>query len=169
MTEESFAGSQRERAVYYSEKLRLGPWQISFFLLMTISLGIAYGHAYGVQSGLLVGGIGSLIAVILALGMVPKVIVTESYFQVGKAKLELDYVGEANLLNSELTRISIRNPTSPPGYQLLLPWISESIAVVVLDTEDPHPFWQVSSRQPKALLEALDSARLAIKETHDES
>lgn len=169
LTQKSFAGNQREQSVYYSEKLRLGTAQVSFLLLITVSIGIAYGHAYGVHSGWLVGGFSSLSAVILALNWVPKVAVTNSYFQVGKAKLELTYVGEATLLTRDQTKNSVRNPTSPPGYQLVRPWIYESIIVVVSDTTDPHPFWQVSTRNPKALLESLNCAKLGIEMPNDKS
>ena len=169
MTHNSFADNQTDCPIYYSEKLRLGLAQIAFVLAMTGSLGIAYGHAYGAPFGFLIGGIASFSALLLAFLWAPKVEVTRSYFQVGKAKLELKFVGDAKLLDSDLTKRSVRQPTNPPGYQLVRPWIAESIVIIVSDTTDPHPFWQVSSRNPTALLAALNSAKLATEGTDGKS
>ena len=70
-------------------------------------------------------------------------------------------------LSKSQTRESLHKHAHRLGYYVLKPWIAESVVIEVTDTEDPHPFWQISTRNPHRLAEALKQANESARGDHD--
>jgi hypothetical protein len=146
--------------VLFRERLWPGIGICAFLSAMTISLGIAYGHAYGPSAGLLVG-IGTTVLLVGSLFVnAPVVCVDNLVVRAGKARLPLRYTGEVRRLDRNAGRAAIRNNVNHQAYLLVRSWISDSLVITVIDTTDPHPYWQISSRRSKALLAAIESAKI---------
>ena len=147
--------------VLFSERLWPGVGICSFLTAMTVSLGVAYGHAYGPKSGFLVG----FVSTVLILGSLfinaPLIRVDDVALRAGKARLPLRYLGEIRHLDKVATKASVRTNAHAQAYLLVRSWVSDSVVITVSDTTDPHPYWQISSRRINALLSALDSAKIA--------
>lgn len=135
----------------------LGMWVFAF--IMTASLGIAYGRAYGSDLGLLVG-ISSTLAV--AIGIVvntPLIQIDELNFRAGRARLPLKYVGQVQQLDELQSRRARSTDANANAHFQLRGGIKNSVIVEVTDREDPHPYWQVSTRRPDELMAALTTAK----------
>jgi hypothetical protein len=135
----------------------LGMWVFAF--IMTASLGIAYGRAYGSDLGLLVG-ISSTLAV--AIGIVvntPLIQIDELNFRAGRARLPLKYVGQVQQLDELQSRRARSTDANANAHFQLRGGIKNSVIVEVTDREDPHPYWQVSTRRPDELIAALTKAK----------
>jgi len=146
--------------VLFHERLWPGFGICAFLSVMTMSLGIAYGHAYGSVAGLLVG-IGATVFLVGSLFVnAPVVCVDNLVVRAGKARLPLRYTGEVRLINRQVGRAAVRNNVNHQAYLLVRSWISDSLLITVADTADPHPYWQISSRRPKALLAAIEAAKI---------
>jgi hypothetical protein len=147
------------KVVAYSERLwpSIGMW--FFAIVMTASLGIAYGRAYGNALGLLVG-LATMAAVLIGLAVnAPVIRIDELNFRAGRARLPLEFVGQVKVLDVEQSKRARSTDAHAGAHFQLRGGIGESLIIEVTDPQDPHPYWQVSSRQPGKLLVALERAK----------
>ena len=143
----------------YRERLwpSIGMWLFAF--VMTSSLGIAYGRAFGNELGLIVA-IFTTIAVAIGLSVnAPIIQVDELNFRVGRARLPLQYVGKNIKLDGQQSRRARSTDANSNAHFQLRGGIKGSVIVEVTDPQDPHPYWQVSTRNPDALISALNNAK----------
>jgi hypothetical protein len=135
----------------------VGQWVFAF--IMTSSLGIAYGRAYGADLGIVVGIAASIVVVIGLVVNTPLIQIDELNFRVGRARLPLQYVGKIQKLDEEQSRRARSTDANSNAHFQLRGGIKNTVIVEVTDAEDPHPYWQVSSRNPDALIAALNAAK----------
>jgi hypothetical protein len=144
--------------VIYSERLLPGPWpfittalvipaSLLVFLPINITLGV-------ICAAVLYAGI----VVLLVIGS-PRIEVTEAQLIAGRARLPLPNVGTATgYTGTEAT--AERGPRlDARAWLLIRGWISPVVRVDVDDSDDPTPYWLVSTRHPKELIAALKQAR----------
>jgi hypothetical protein len=126
---------------------------------MTTSLGIAYGRAYGMDLGLIVGIAATILVTIGLIVNTPLIQVDELNFRVGRARLPLQYVGKIQKLDEEQSRRARSTDANSNAHFQLRGGIKNTVIVEVTDPQDPHPYWQVSSRNPDALINALNATK----------
>jgi hypothetical protein len=131
----------------------LGQWV--FALIMTASLGIAYGRAFGSNLGIFVGIIATLVVAIGLVVNTPLIQIDELNFRVGRARLPLQYVGKLQILDAEQSRRARSTDANSNAHFQLRGGIKDTVIVEVTDAQDPHPYWQISTRNPDKLLAAL--------------
>ena len=123
------------------------------------SIGIAYGHFLGVIAGWATTVIVmAVISSMLWRRATPLITVDDLVFRAGPARLPLQFVGEVRVIDAGVVK-NLRDTQAEAYLCLRAAVAKEAIAVVVADPEDPHPFWFVSSREPKKLADALIAAR----------
>lgn len=135
----------------------LGQWVFAF--IMTSSLGIAYGRAYGTDLGILVGMVATIVVTIGLIVNTPLIQIDELNFRVGRARLPLHYVGKIQKLDEEQSRRARSTDANSNAHFQLRGGIKNTVIVEVTDAQDPHPYWQVSTRKPDVLIAALNSAK----------
>ena len=134
----------------------LGQWV--FVLVMTSSLGIAYGRAYGNDLGIMVGIATTILLVIGLVVNTPLIQIDEMNFRVGRARLPLQFVGKIQKLDEQQSRRARSTDANSNAHFQLRGGIKSTVIVEVTDPQDPHPYWQVSSRNPDELIAALKAA-----------
>lgn len=135
----------------------LGMWVFAF--IMTSSLGIAYSQAYGKELGFIVA-ISTTLAV--AVGLIvntPLIQIDELNFRVGRARLPLQYVGKIQVLDDAQSKRARSTDANSNAHFQLRGGIKGSVIVEVTDPQDPHLYWQVSTRKPDALIAALANTK----------
>jgi hypothetical protein len=139
----------------YRERLwpSLGMW--TFLFAMSISLGIAYAQPFGAFIGWLTFGILSGAIIVGLLVSTPKIEVSYSTLQVGRAKLPISYVGQFRHLDSAATKLARSTNAHADAYLNLRGGISDTFIVEITDVDDPHPYWQFSTRNPEKLAAAI--------------
>ena len=142
----------------YSERLWPSTGMCLFAFVMTSSLGIAYGRAYGNELGILVG---FATTAAVAIGLVvnaPVIRVDELNFRAGRARLPLKYVGQVKILDAKGSKRARSTDAHAGAYFQLRAGIAASLIIEVTDPDDPHPYWQVSTRQAEKLVAAIELA-----------
>jgi len=142
----------------FRERLWPSVGQWVFVLVMTSSLGIAYGRAYGNDLGLMVG---IAATILLGIGIVvntPLIQIDELNFRVGRARLPLQFVGKIQKLDNQQSRRARSTDANSNAHFQLRGGIKNTVIVEVTDPQDPHPYWQVSTRKPDELIVALQNA-----------
>lgn len=135
----------------------LGQWVFAF--IMTSSLGIAYGRAFGADLGTLVGIAATLVVAIGLVVNTPLIQIDELNFRVGRARLPLQYVGKIQKLDEDHSRRARSVDADSNAHFQLRGGIKNTVIVEVTDPQDPHPYWQISTRNPDALITALNAAK----------
>lgn len=135
----------------------LGQWVFAF--IMTASLGIAYGRAYGADLGITVGIAATIVVIIGLVVNTPLIQIDELNFRVGRARLPLQHVGKIQKLDEEQSRRARSTDANSNAHFQLRGGIKSTVIVEVTDSQDPHPYWQVSSRNPDELIAALNEAK----------
>lgn len=141
----------------YSERLWPSVGVALFCLLMIASMGIAVGYMYGYEIGIAVA---ISITAVSTLGTVlytSPIVVDPNGLRSGKALLPWEYVGEVSILDRDTTMKARSTKAHPSAYFNIRSWIPESVIVQVNDINDPHPYWHISTRNPAALRDAIES------------
>ena len=143
----------------FQERLWPSAGQWVFAFIMTTSLGIAYGRAYGADLGIVVGIAATFVVIVGLVVNTPLIQIDELNFRVGRARLPLQYVGKIQKLDEEQSRRARSTDANSNAHFQLRGGIKNTVIVEVTDAEDPHPYWQVSSRNPDELIAALNAAK----------
>lgn len=161
MTEQvvpSFPEGTDGLAPIYLERVWPAPGMWAFMLLMTASLGIAYAQPFGVSAGIATFLLTSVAVVIGLMVNAPVIRVDERVLRVGRARLPLHFVGQFRIMNAAESKSPRDSNAHTDAYFLLRPGIKSSVMVEVIDTSDPHPYWQFSTRHPDELVLALTTS-----------
>lgn len=147
----------------YTERLiaPLGYWVIAlFFGLSTVTaLTFAFGDGFVIPATLAAA---ALIAwALISYGSV-RVRVDDSGVHAGGALLEWPYVASAIQLGAKQTRELLGAGSDHRAFLVTRPYLREAVQLVVDDAADPHPYWLISTRNPEALVAAVE-AQLQVR------
>jgi hypothetical protein len=143
----------------YRERLTpsIGTWTvvgalgaILGILLMPLSVPLSLGVALVL----------AVLAVVLTGVLSPVVRVDDGHLGLGRARIDVDLLGEPEVLSDEPWEISMSTGFEPLAYHLTRGWIHAGVRCEVRDEEDPTTAWVVSSRDPEGLALAIRAAQL---------
>ncbi|MEU3922929.1 DUF3093 domain-containing protein [Streptomyces sp. NPDC029004] len=77
----------------------------------------------------------------------------------GEARIPLTALGEAEVLDAEETRAWRSYKADPRAFMLLRSYVPTALRIEVTDPADPTPYVYLSTRNPKALADALTAVR----------
>ncbi|HWU21906.1 MAG TPA: DUF3093 domain-containing protein [Nocardioides sp.] len=88
-----------------------------------------------------------------------RVIVSDGWFQAGRARIEVALVGDVTALDAEQTRLVAGRDADVRAFLVLRPYLKRAVKVEIADPADPTPYWLVSTRHAERLASALTAAR----------
>lgn len=90
----------------------------------------------------------------------PVIQVDERMLRVGSARVPLNHVGSVTANDQpEQARIAAGPELDARAWICLRGWVNTNAKIEIVDDRDPIPYWLVSTRDPKALAEAVASAQ----------
>jgi hypothetical protein len=133
--------------------------------------------AFGAAIGLIPAPVNATVAVIVGalsiVGLVtllvlttPSIVLTESHFTAGRARVPIAVVAGVEQLNPEQMRQARGVGLDARAYLCIRGWLPVGARLLLADPRDPTPYWLVSSRRPEALSVAV-SAQLAHPQRQD--
>jgi hypothetical protein len=132
---------------------------VLFALSCAAAVGFYLGLAWGIGVGL---SALALAAAVLAAAATVIRLEAERLF-VGRAMIELDYVGGCRALDEAETRARSGPEADARAYLVLRPYVRTAVELTVADAADPVPYWLFSTRRPVALAAAVEDARAASR------
>lgn len=117
--------------------------------LVALPAGVAFGTV-----GLIVAGV---VALFLGYGAA-EVAVRDGEFVAGQARIPVGFLAEPTPLDSHETKLALGRDANARAYLLIRPYLKRSVKVLVVDPDDPTPYWLVSTRHPRTLASALAEA-----------
>ncbi len=146
---------------HYRERLSVPLiWWVLAVLLAgsgAVAVGFYLGLSWG--TGVAVAGLG--IAGTVFWSAATLIVVDDQRLHVGRAVIELDYVGGCRALDPAETSERSGPGADARAYLVLRPYLKTAVELTVSDDADPVPYWLVSTRRPNSLAAAVESARAA--------
>lgn len=141
----------------YKEALRPPLWLLAFLFFLLTSVALSIWAAFDDRSG--------LIALVLAIAAMPvinnamilRISVDENELRVGRAHIERVYLDRPIALTIDEMRLTRGREADPAAYLALRFWQPRGVRISVRDPRDSTPYWLISSKNAKALAEALNS------------
>ncbi|MFC5910102.1 DUF3093 domain-containing protein [Streptacidiphilus monticola] len=143
----------------YDERLSAPP----LLWLVPLGTGVSAGlilFVFGPVLGLLglVGGT-ALAAVVLSSYGSPRIRVVNGHLVAGEAKLPLEALGEAHVMDKEEAFLWRTRKADARAFMLLRGYIPTALRVDVTDPQDPTPYLYLSTRHPESLADAIREGR----------
>jgi hypothetical protein len=140
----------------FSETLHWPIWLWFFLLFLAASLSFAVWAALGVRAAIFISVIqfGLLLLAYFTSGL--KIGLKAGWLQVGKAKIEIEFISTVCTLDSEQMRKARGPQLDPAAYLALRFWVSTGIKIELNDPRDPTPYWLISTKAAEKLQLALD-------------
>ena len=139
----------------YREVIRMPLWLLAliyfFFLSFVLSVWAALGNSAALISFLVLSALVVLIAVRTRL----MIQVSESELLVGRAHIDLKYIGEVTELDSQAMRKLRTRDADPMAFLGIRFWSSTGVKVEITDNRDETPYWLITSNQANQLAQAL--------------
>jgi hypothetical protein len=139
----------------YREVIRMPLWLLAliylFFLSFVLSVWAALGNSAALISFLVLSALVVLIAVRTRL----IIQVSESELLVGRAHIDLKYIGAVTELDSQAMRALRTRDANPMAFLGIRFWSSTGVKVVITDKADETPYWLITSNQANQLAQAL--------------
>lgn len=130
-------------------------WLLAFIYFLFLSLVISIWAALGNTSALI-----SLILLTACLGIVAwrirmTIEVSEKELRIDQAHIDLKFLGKASLLSSEEMKLIRTRDADPAAYLAIKFWIVTGVKIEINDERDPTPYWVISTKNGRDLLQAL--------------
>jgi hypothetical protein len=139
----------------YREVIRMPLWLLAliyfFFLSFVLSVWAALGNSAALISFLVLSALVVLIAVRTRL----MIQVSESELLVGRAHIDLKYIGEVTELDSQAMRKLRTRDADPMAFLGIRFWSSTGVKVEITDNRDETPYWLITSNKANQLVKAL--------------
>ena len=139
----------------FREVIRMPLWLLAliyfFFLSFVLSVWAALGNSAALISFLVLSALVVLIAVRTRL----MIQVSESELLVGRAHIDLKYIGEVTELDSQAMRKLRTRDADPMAFLGIRFWSSTGVKVEITDNRDETPYWLITSNKANQLAQAL--------------
>ncbi len=143
----------------YRERLSVPSlwWVVGMFFALTFvtAVGFYAGPEVAVIAGVVTAA--GVAGALLWYGRV-ELLVDEVGLHAGDALLEWAYIADAKPLDRASTRLRLGRDADHDAWLVVRAFIPGSVEVTLDDPADPHPYWLLSSRRPKALAAAIERA-----------
>lgn len=134
------------------ERLTPSP-QIHLMLLLLLPLGFGMVAPLTIIGGIISAAICYGIALVIMVWFAPKIEIDKSKLRVGRATIDRKFVGDVSVVepNDRYDALS-----DARAWLLVRAWIRRGVKIEITDKNDPTPYWYVSSRNPEAIISALN-------------
>lgn len=139
----------------YREVIRMPLWLLAliyfFFLSFVLSVWAALGNSAALVTFL------ALSALLVLISIRTRLIiqVDHSELMVGKAHIELKYIGQVTQLDSAAMKAIRSRDANPMAFLAFRFWSSTGVKVEVIDDRDQTPYWLITSNKANQLAKAL--------------
>lgn len=150
----SSGGSGAE--ILYKEKLSVAWWMWLLVLLTgtTTFLALAPINLWAAVAATAVAAVGTAVALVAS---TTSIVITGDYLQVGRARIERRFVGEAEAFRGDEVRL-VRGPElDGRAFMNFRVSVGPVVRIRITDPVDPTPYWLTSTRHPERIVEMLSA------------
>ena len=139
----------------YREVIRMPLWLLAliyfFFLSFVLSVWAALGNSAAIAT--LIASSALIIVISIRSRLVIEI--TANELKVGRAHIDLKYIGTITALDSNAMRTIRTRDADPIAYLGIRFWSSTGVKIEIEDQRDETPYWLITSNKANQLVNAL--------------
>ena len=139
----------------YREVIRMPLWLLAliyfFFLSFVLSVWAALGNSAAIAT--LIASSALIIVISIRSRLVIEI--TANELKVGRAHIDLKYIGAITALDSNAMRTIRTRDADPIAYLGIRFWSSTGVKIEIEDQRDETPYWLITSNKANQLVNAL--------------
>ena len=139
----------------YREVIRMPLWLLALIYFFFLSFVLSVWAALGNSAALLTFLALSALLVLISIRTRLIIQVDHSELKVGRAHLELKYIGEVTVLDTAAMKAIRSRDANPMAFLAIRFWSSTGVKVEVIDERDETPYWLITSSKANKLAKAL--------------
>jgi hypothetical protein len=151
----SHVSGLKDENVMYSEVLSPPIWLVAFVFFLLASVAFAVWAALGNRPGLATLILLTLALIVIRKKVAMKVRIRGGELRIGRAHIDLTYIGEVSVLSIEEMRLTRGRDADPTAFLALRFWQPRGVKVEITDDRDPTPYWLISSKKSTELARLL--------------
>ena len=145
----------------YRERLWPTPWLFISSLLLIPAVIIVFAPIKMIVG--IVMAIAMYVAFVLFLVLSTKTIrIVDGYFHAGRASIPLEFLGTPEAFTREDAIEQRGQRLDARAWILIKGGIGPVVKLPILDVNDPTPYWLISTRHPKRLVDTLETERAKL-------
>ncbi len=148
--------STASNAPLYEERLWPALW-IWAVAAGTASASILVFAPINITTGIIAAILVGILLVVLLVLSTPRIRVTETELEVGRARIDRSFVGRVEGFRGEDATEQRGTALNALAFQCIRGWISPVVRIEITDEMDRTPYWITSTRHPDKLVAALTS------------
>ena len=137
--------------------IRAPLWLIAFVYFLFLSLVLSIWAALGNTPALITFALLTIWLVYLYFKTALKIEVDQTHLRAGKAEIEHIYIGEVEVLTPAQVKLVRTRDADPLAFLAIRFWSSKAVKVQIVDARDKTPYWLITTKKGKELLQALKS------------
>jgi len=137
-------------------------WLLGLLVTIALSLAIAYGSAISDVVGWIMSIILTIVATAFWFSQRSHLVVNASFVRVGKMQLEIEYIDDVLPLDQPEFLTRIRSSARADDMFSLRGSSRGGVVISLNDSSDPIRAWVISSKNPHALAQEIETARLNV-------
>ncbi len=141
--------------VRFREVIAPPVWLLAFIYFLFTSISISIWAAIGNNPALWCQIILTVVLIYIAIRSRMIIEVDEQELRINKAHIELRYLGDVTVLDTDSMRAVRGRDADPTAFLAIRFWNSRGVKVRVKDARDETPYWLISSKRGKDLAAAL--------------
>jgi hypothetical protein len=141
--------------VRFREVIAPPVWLLAFIYFLFTSISISIWAAIGNNPALWCQIILTFVLIYIAIRSRMIIEVDEKELRINKAHIELRYLGDVTVLDTDSMRAVRGRDADPTAFLAIRFWNSRGVMVRVKDVRDNTPYWLISSKRGKDLAAAL--------------
>lgn len=130
--------------------------------IVSVAIGAALGLVLvplSTVAAIAISAVSIIAAIVVVIVWSPVLVVADGQFRMGRARIEVELLGEPEVLEGEDWQHTIGQGFEPLAYHCVRGWTRTGLRAEVLDEEDPTTAWIASTRRPQDLALALRAAQ----------
>jgi len=146
---------EKAQKIHFVEVVKPPLWLLAFIFFLLASLALSIWAAFDDRAGLIALVASIIVLFVVRKAMAMRIEIRDGELRVGGAHIELKYLANAQELSVNQMRLTRGRDADPAAYLALRFWQPHGVKVEVRDDRDPTPYWLISSKNTKGLVETL--------------
>lgn len=140
---------------HYTEVVKPPLWLLAFIFFLLASVALSIWAAFDNPAGTITLTGAIVLLFIIRNSLIMKIDLTSNELRVGSAHIDRSYVGAVTELTVEEMRLMRGRDADPAAFLAIRFWQPHGVKITVNDSRDPTPYWLISTKNTKGLVEAL--------------
>lgn len=140
---------------HYSDIVKPPLWLLAFIFFLLASVALSIWAAFDNPAGVIALAVGIVLLFIIRNALIMRIDLTSSELRIGSAHIDRSYLAAATELSVDQMRLTRGRDADPAAFLAIRFWQPHGVKITLNDPRDPTPYWLISVKNTKGLVEAL--------------